>query len=171
MNNNTLIKNCLRSVFLLLLQVLVIDHIHISSEVTSYIYILAILMLPFNTPRWMLLVWAFVFGFLVDIFSGTMGLHISATLLAAFVRPTLLNMISFGRDFDSDDAPNMKGLGVDWFISYVIIMILIHHSAVLFLEMFRWDELGPTILRILYSSAATFAMVVLGQFLFVSRKD
>jgi len=169
--NSIVTKNIVRFVFLLLLQVLVINHIRISSEMTPYIYILAILMLPFNTPKWLLLVSAFVLGFFMDIFSGTMGINMSATLLIAFVRPTLLNMISFGRDFNNDDSPTMKQLGVDWFISYALILILIHHSSVFLLEVFRWNELGSTLLRIFYSSAATLVLVVLSQLLFAFRKD
>ena len=169
--NNRITKNILRFAFLLLLQVLVINHIHISSMVTPYIYILAILMLPFNTPKWLLLVSAFILGFFVDVFFGTMGLNMAATVLIAFIRPTLLNLISFGRGFDNDDSPNMKTLGVDWFISYALIMILIHHSALFFLEVFRWSEFGSTLLRIFYSSVATLVLVVLSQFLFTFRKE
>jgi rod shape-determining protein MreD len=171
MNKNIVTKSILHFAFLLLLQVLVINHIRISSMVTPYIYILAILMLPFNTPKWLLLMSAFVFGFFVDIFSDTMGLNMAATLLIAFVRPTLLNLISFGRSFDNDSSPNMKELGMDWFISYALIMILIHHSALFFLEVFRWSEFGSTLLRILYSSAATFVLIVLSQLLFTFRKE
>ena len=171
MSKNSLINNILRFAFLLLLQVLVINHIQISSMVTSYIYVLAILMLPFNTPRWLLLVSAFVLGFFMDVFSGTMGLNMAATVLIAFVRPTLLNMISLGRDFNSDDSPTMKVLGADWFISYALIMILIHHSAMFFLEVFRWSELGTTMLRILYSTTATFVLIVLSQIFFAFRKN
>ncbi|MCL2414135.1 MAG: rod shape-determining protein MreD [Bacteroidales bacterium] len=163
-------KNILRFAALLFLQVLVIDHIQISSMVTPFIYILAIIMLPFNTPRWLLLFSAFVLGFLVDIFSGTMGLNMSATLTIAFVRPYVLNLISFGRDYEDEEAPNMKNLGVDWFVAYVSIMIVIHHSAIFFLEVFRLSELGTTFLRIIYSSLATFVLVFLWQFLFALRK-
>jgi rod shape-determining protein MreD len=169
--NNVITKNILNFAFLLFLQVLVISHIQISSMIMPYIYVLAILMLPFNTPKWLLLVSAFVLGFFMDIFSGTMGLNMSATVLIAFVRPTLLNLISFGRDFNNDDTPNMKNLGADWFISYALVMILIHHSTLFFLEIFRWNEIGSTLLRILYSSAATLVLVVLSQLLFTFRKD
>jgi len=168
---NTVTKNILRFAFLLFLQVLVINHIQISSMVTPFIYILAILLLPFSTPKWLVLISAFVLGFFMDIFSGTIGLHMSACVLIAFVRPALLNLISFGRDFNNEDSPNMKNLGADWFISYALILILIHHSAVFFLELFRWNEIGTTLLRILYSSAATFVLIVLSQLLFAFRKE
>ncbi|MCL2417268.1 MAG: rod shape-determining protein MreD [Bacteroidales bacterium] len=163
-------KNILRFVGLLFLQVLVIDHIQISSMITPFIYILAIIMLPFNTPRWLLLFSAFVLGFFLDVFSGTMGLNMSAVLIAAFVRPAVLNLVSPERDYEDDDVPNMKSLGILWFVVYVVAMIVIHHSAIFFLEVFRLNELGTTFLRIIYSSLATFVLVFLSQFLFTSRK-
>ncbi|MDR1951310.1 MAG: rod shape-determining protein MreD [Bacteroidales bacterium] len=169
--NNIVTKNILRFAFFLFLQIFVINHIQISSMVTPFIYILAILMLPFNTPKWLLLISAFVLGFFMDIFSGTMGLNMSATLLIAFVRPTILNLISFGRDFSNDDSPSMKNLGVDWFISYALVIVFIHHSAMFLLEVFRWNELGTTFLRIIYSSATTLVLIVLSQLLFAFRKD
>ena len=169
--NNIIVKNILRFAFLLFLQVLVINHIQFSSMLTPYIYILAILMLPFNTPKWLLLISAFVFGFFMDIFSGTMGLNMSATVLIAFVRPTLLNLISFGRDFNNDDTPDMRNLGADWFISYALILILIHHSTMFLLEVFLWNEIGTILLRIFYSSVATLVLVILIQLLFSFRKD
>ncbi|MDR2906616.1 MAG: rod shape-determining protein MreD [Bacteroidales bacterium] len=171
MNNTVLIRNILRFAFLLLLQVLVLDHIHIANEVTPYIYILAILLIPFGTPKWLLLIVAFVLGFLMDVFLGTMGLHMAATVLTAFVRPMLLSMVSLGRDFDRADSPSIKELGWDWFIWYAIILIVIHHAAIFMLEIFRFDEFGTTLLRILYSSFATFVLVMLSQFLFFSRKN
>ena len=169
--NNRITKNILRFALFLLLQVLLIDRMHISSMVTPYIYILAILLLPFNTPKWLLLMSAFILGFFVDIFSGTMGLNMAATVLIAFVRPRLLNSIAFGQSFDSDDSPNMKVLGADRFISYALIMILIHHTALILLEVFRWNEFGTTLLRIFYCSVATLVLVVLTQLLFVFRKE
>ncbi|MCL2413229.1 MAG: rod shape-determining protein MreD [Bacteroidales bacterium] len=168
--NTIVIKNILRFVFLLFLQVLVINHIQVSSMVTPMIYVLAILLLPFNTPKWLVLISAFVLGFFVDVFSGTMGLNMSATLLMAFARPTVLRLISFGRDYNDEDAPNIKNLGIDWFISYALILILIHHSAIFFLEIFRFTELGTTLLRIGYSSLATLLLVILTQLFFTPKK-
>ncbi|MCL2028334.1 MAG: hypothetical protein FWG79_07595, partial [Bacteroidales bacterium] len=83
----------------------------------------------------------------------------------------LLNLISFGRDFNNDDTPDMKNLGADWFISYALILILIHHSTMFLLEVFRWNEIGTILLRIFYSSVATLVLVILSQLLFSFRKD
>jgi len=168
--NPIITKNAFRFVFLLFLQVLVINHLQMSSLVTPFIYVLAILLLPFNTPRWLLLVSAFVFGFFLDIFSGTMGLNMSAALIIAFVRPTLLEMITFGREYDETDSPSIRTLGFDWFLAYASVMIVVHHAAIFFLETFRFTELTTTLLRIFYSSVATLFLVVLWQFLFGFRR-
>jgi rod shape-determining protein MreD len=132
--NPIITRNAGRFVILLFLQVLVISHLQMSSLVTPFIYVLAILLLPINTPRWLLLVVAFVYGFFLDIFAGTMGLNMSAALVMAFIRPLLLEMITFGREFDETDAPSLRTLGLDWFLAYASVMIVIHHATFFLLE-------------------------------------
>ena len=168
--NPIITRNSIRFVVLFFLQVLVINHLQISSLVTPFIYVLAILLLPFNTPRWLLLVVAFVYGFFLDMFGGTPGLNVAAALTMAFIRPLLLEMITFGREFDETDSPSLRTLGLDWFLAYASVMIVVHHATFFFLETFRFTELSTTFLRIFYSSVATVFLVVLWQFLFGFRR-
>jgi len=168
--NPIITRNAGRFVILLFLQVLVINHLQMSSLVTPFIYVLAILLLPINTSRWLLLVVAFVYGFFLDIFAGTMGLNMSAALVMAFIRPLLLEMITFGRELDETDSPSIRTLGLDWFLAYASVMIVIHHATLFFLETFRFTELATTMLRTFYSSVVTLLLVVLWQFLFAFRR-
>ncbi|MBM3427344.1 MAG: hypothetical protein FJX95_01015, partial [Bacteroidetes bacterium] len=46
--------------------------------ILPWVYIFAILMLPFETPKWLVLVIAFVVGYVMDLFSGPMGMHMTA---------------------------------------------------------------------------------------------
>ena len=168
--NPIITRNSIRFVVLFFLQVLVINHLQISSLVTPFIYVLAILLLPFNTPRWLLLVSAFVYGFFLDMFGGTPGLNMASALMIAFIRPLLLEKITFGREYDETDSPSIRTLGLDWFLAYASVMIVIHHATFFLLETFRFTELLTTFLRIFYSSVVTILMVVLWQFLFGFRR-
>ncbi|NJK85385.1 MAG: hypothetical protein HC906_04860 [Bacteroidales bacterium] len=56
-----------RFIILVLLQVFVFNNIHLSGFIVPYIYILFILLLPFETPGWLLLVSAFLLGFSIDV--------------------------------------------------------------------------------------------------------
>lgn len=77
------------AVFLLLvvLQEFVFDNINLGGVVNPYIYIMFIIMLPLDTPGWLLLLLGFGTGAAVDFMSGTPGLQAVSSTWLAFVRP------------------------------------------------------------------------------------
>ena len=83
-------KNIIRFVVLILVQVLVLNHINFFGYLDPYLYVLFILMLPFEIPGWMLLISAFLLGLGIDLFSGTSGIHTAASVFMAFCRPAML---------------------------------------------------------------------------------
>ncbi len=99
--NNTA-KNIIRFVVLVLLQVAVFNNIQLSGFLNPYVYILFILLLPFETPSWLLLILSFLIGFCIDIFSNTIGLHASACVFMGYMRPFVLNLISVRDNYESD---------------------------------------------------------------------
>ena len=76
-------------ILLLLIQLLVLNNINLGGYINPYVYLLFILLLPYGTPRWVLLLVGFFTGLVVDYFSNTLGLHASATLILAFFGPSL----------------------------------------------------------------------------------
>ena len=72
-----------------LLQVLVLNEVLFFSYINPYLYLALILSLPLKTPKWFLLVYAFFLGFFIDLFSGSLGFHSTATVLLAFVKPAI----------------------------------------------------------------------------------
>lgn len=82
-----LLKYTIMLVVLVLLQVLLLNNIQFSGYINPYMYVLFILLLPFETPRYLLLLLGFFLGLLVDIFSNTPGFHASATTFLAFCAP------------------------------------------------------------------------------------
>ena len=74
-------------VLLILFQILVLNNIQFSGYVNPYVYIMIILVLPSVTPAWLVLIISFLTGLTIDLFSGSPGMHASATLLAGFARP------------------------------------------------------------------------------------
>ena len=61
--NKLVLKNVLRFVFLIGIQVLVLNNVLFMNYINPYIYILFILLLPFDTARWLLLVLSFALAF------------------------------------------------------------------------------------------------------------
>ena len=87
-------RNIIRFLFLVFIQVLVFNNIQVSGLINPYIYVIFILLLPFETPKWAILGLAFLLGISVDLFTNTPGMHSTATVLMAFLRPYVLSIIA-----------------------------------------------------------------------------
>jgi rod shape-determining protein MreD len=99
------------------LQVFVLNHIGFLQFINPYLYIYFIIALPVAFPRIPALLLAFVMGAAIDMFGNTPGIHIFACVLAAFIRPYLLEVFQSTRKF-----------------SYILIMVAVHHTALFLLE-------------------------------------
>ncbi|MCB8964385.1 MAG: rod shape-determining protein MreD [Bacteroidales bacterium] len=157
-------------VVLMLLQISVLNNINLSGYINPYIYILFILLLPFSMPGWLLLIVGFFTGFVVDYFTNTLGLHTSATLLLAFVRPTILSWMSYRDDLDRFDSPGIGSSGMEWFVRYAVVAVLVHHFALFCFESFSFYHFHITLLRILLSSIFTLFFIVMIELLRSGRK-
>ena len=153
------------ALLLVLLQTLLLDHIQLGGYINPYFYVLLILLLPFETPKALLLIIGFTFGLVIDIFSNTPGMHASATTLMAFVRPGIISMISTRDNFETDVQPRLSHMGFGWFLKYVIFLVLIHHLFLFFIEVFTFQGFGYTLLRGVVSSAFTIVLVLISQLL------
>lgn len=160
----------IRFVVLVLLQVLVINHIRLGGYVHPYIYLIFIMLLPFSTPKWQLLVLGFALGLSVDLFTGTPGLHAGATTLMAFCRPSFIKLISGNQKFENIPEPNIGQLGGIWFLRYALLMVLIHHFALFFLESFSIRLIGQVLLRILLSVPVSTFLIMMILYIFKSEK-
>jgi rod shape-determining protein MreD len=155
--------------FLLLLQVLILNHVDFSGFINGYLYVLFILLLPFETPKWLLLVAAFVMGFSVDIFCQTLGVHAFATVTMAFIRPYLLSILAPRDGYEAGSQPNVNSFGFEWFLRYAIIMVFAHHFVLFYTETFKFHQFFSTLLRVILSSIFTLVLIVLSQLLILKR--
>src|SRR5690606_30576224 len=93
------LKNFFRFCIVVLIQVLILNKITLrwwSQPIgfpvfIPYIYPLFILLLPFETPVWLLLILGFTMGITMDMFMNTAGMHACATVLLAYLRTNVLN--------------------------------------------------------------------------------
>lgn len=168
MNKNAL--QIIRFVVIILFQVLVINHIRLGGYVHPYIYLIFIMLLPFNTPKWQLLVLGFVLGLTIDLFTGTLGLHAGATTLMAFCRPSIIKLVSGNQKFENITEPNLGQLGGIWFFRYALCMVLIHHFTLFFLESFSFRLIGQVLLRILLSVPVSIFLIMMILFIFKTEK-
>ena len=164
-----LVRNIIRFIVLVLAQVLIINNIQISGYIVPYIYILFILLMPFETPKWLLLVSAFALGLTVDLFLQTPGMHTAATVFMAFMRPYILGMSAPRDGYEAGTFPRLHYYGFLWFLRYTVILVLAHHFILFYIEVFRFTEFFSTFLRVLLSSLFSVILIMLSQY-FIYRK-
>ena len=158
------IKYAILFISLVLTQVLVLNNIQFSGFVNPYIYILFVLLLPLSSARYTVLILAFLLGISIDIFSNTLGIHAFATVFVAYLRPVVIRLIS-NREEDRSDSPGLMQNKFGWFLSYVTIMVVIHHTVLFYLEVFTFSNFFVTLFRVFLSSIFTIFVIVLSQFI------
>lgn len=149
---------------LVLIQVLFLNHMQFSRFVNPYFYVLFILLLPLNTPRYLLLVLGFILGLTVDIFSNTPGIHASSTVFMALIRPFVVNTSNM-EDNEKFMSPTILNLGFGAFLRYALILVVLHHLFLFYIEIFSFQGFFQTFLRSFLSSIFTFIFIVISQFI------
>ena len=162
-------KYLLYFIVLILAQLLIFNNIEFSGYINPYVYVLFILLLPFTTPRIVLLICGFVLGLIIDLFMGTPGVHSSATVLMAFSRAWVMALFSPREGYQSGTYPRLADFGLEWFVKYTVMLVLIHHFALFYLEVFSFHHFFSTLFRVFLSSVLTSLIIIFSQY-FVFRK-
>lgn len=149
---------------LVLTQVLILNHVQFSGFVNPYIYVLFVLLLPLSLPRYVVLLLAFLLGISIDIFSNSLGVHSFATVFVAYLRPIVIRLIS-NREEDRSDYPGLMQNKMRWFLSYITIMVVIHHMVFFYLEVFTFSNFFGTFYRVFISAIFSIFVIVLSQFI------
>src|SRR6201985_1667142 len=149
--SRAILINLLRFVLLVFIQVFLLKNITIYNLSTPYLYILFILLLPFETPNILLFALAFLMGITIDAFYDTPGLHTCACVLLAFVRILFISITVQKEGFDNEPEPTLSIMGCRWFFTYAAVLTVIHHFFLFNLEAFSLSQLESTISRVLLS--------------------
>lgn len=158
-------KYIIMFIVLVLVQVLILNNIQFSGLINPYVYILFILLLPFNIPGYFLLLLSFLVGISVDIFSNTPGLNASASVLLGFIRPGLARLITSRELIEKGGMPSLKQIGTASFLKYVTIAVFIHHFFLFSIESFSISDFPETLLRIALSSVFSIVIILGSQFI------
>lgn len=142
---------------LVVVQVLLLNNLHLFG-VQAYLYVMFIITFPISVSSKILMPISFLLGLCVDVFSGTYGVHAAATTFAAFVRPSLLRLI-----VPVNDATQIESLSLSKqklnFVGFAVVMVLLHHFALLMLEAFSFKHIGVVAVKTLLSSVYTLLLM------------
>lgn len=159
-----------RFILLLLVQGLLLININIFGGYGHLnLYVLVILLLPIKSSRLLDMVIAFALGLGVDMFYNSPGLHASALVFTAFVRPLVIRILTPRDDYDFTDRPVISSLGWLWYVRYAGSVLLLHSLWLYLLEAFDISLLGKSVLTALTSSMLTLVTIVILDYLFTPK--
>ena len=132
-------------ILLILLQVLLYNHIHFLGYATPMPYVFFLTLLPSNTPRWGYILWGFVMGIVLDIFSNTAGMIASSLTFTALLTPLLLKVFR-PNDYEDNEVfvPSSRTLEWGAFTRFVTCVTLVNTILFFTLEafsFFNWQYL------------------------------
>ncbi len=162
-------RNIIRFIIVVLLQIFLFNNIQFSGHINPYFYIIFILLLPFETSGWLLLILSFILGISIDIFSQTLGIHASACVFMAFFRPIVLRMLTPRDEYEIGTFPRIYYYGFRWFLKYTSILVFIHHLFLFYIEIFTLSDFFLTLFRAILSSIFTIILIISSQY-FIYKK-
>lgn len=151
---------------LLFLQIFVLDLVDIAGFAKPIAFPLIVMLLPIYLPSFMVLLFAFAAGYVVDIFLNTGGLHAAALTMMAFARHYVLQIYQPASGNDKNALPDIEDQGFRWFAIYTLLLILVHQFAYYFIERFSLSNFLYSMLRALTGSVFSVALIWLLALLF-----
>ena len=167
MNNNSILSISIHAAILMSVQVLLLLNFAIpfgsNFSLTIYIYPLIIILLPLSTSRSAVLIISFVLGLIIDFFYQSLGVHASALVLLAFLRPYILAILEPRGGYRADNTPNSSNYGLSWFLSYSALMLLIHLLTYFSIDAFSLLFIVKILVNTIISFIASYLIICLYQ--------
>ena len=158
------IRQIVRLVVVVLLQVLLFDHLQIAGWGLPMVYVLFLMNLPVQVPRWAEMLIGAIVGLVFDAWHSSLGVNVAACVAFCYVRPIILgNLIQ--------DLERVKGevcsasIGSIEYVKSLAILTVVHHLLVFSLESWSWHNWWIVLLQTLLSSVLTI-LIIMGYDIF-----
>jgi hypothetical protein len=165
--NRVVWANGIRFILLLLIQTLILRRVTFDWGSMGYLHILIyplfILLLPIKTPRALVLLLAFLMGTGVDMFYNSLGVHASALVFMAYLRPFVMKVLEPYGGYNVEDSPTIRNFGIGWFFTYAAILLFIHIFFYFCVEAFSFVFIFEIMLNTIFSFAISTIIIFIIQ--------
>lgn len=164
-------QNIIRFLFLLVLQLAVLNNIGLGNIIVPNLLILFVIMLPTNMGRIPMLLLAFAAGLILDICSNILGLQAASFTLVAMTRILFADRILLSNEPITLSCPNFHSIPFLQFTAYSLILLLVYYICYILLESFSFHNFGLMILIILLNVVISWILIIIYQLLFVHKEE
>lgn len=155
-----------------LLQFVLFDNLSVWMYFCPLVYVAFVALLPMDYPPAAVLLSGLLMGVAMDFGMGAAGENTIATVLVAFLRPAILTMIHSRDDARESGIPSPASLGGGkMFLTYLAMMIVLHHAVFFSLEALSSARVFHTVARTVISSAVSIVFVWLLAEILSSRQS
>jgi hypothetical protein len=148
-----------------LLQIFIVRNLVLFDVAFSFIYVAFLLLLPFELATITCMLLGFGTGLLIDAFYNTFGIHAAACVFIMYIRRYWINVLTPRGGYELGMAPGPHSMGLRWFITYALPLILVHHSILFFVEIGGFELFYYTLIKILSSALFTFVLITVIQYI------
>ncbi len=163
--------NLILLIVLILTQVLICNHIMLFNVAVPFIYIYVIIRLPMTMKTDWVLTWAFLAGFIVDIFSDTPGVNTLACVIMAMTKRLMLFAYIPKDDRTKDIVPCIATLGFSDYSKFLFSMSLIYCILVFFIEFLSLTSVYDIAIMGVASAVFSFLLMLGIDSLMIKSKE
>lgn len=151
-----------------LIQTIFIKNINIFGLINPKIFPIFLLLLPRNIKSIYLMLIGLFYGFIIDVFSASLGINMAASVLICFIKPYILNII-YNKNEDEEPILSSKIQGSNFIFRYLFITLLIYHLTYFFIEIGQFYNFFYTIIKSFFSTILALILYAVFILLFSSK--
>ena len=154
----------------LFLQTLVLRGFILFDSAFCLAYVGFLLLLPIETSVIWLMLLGFAMGLGVDVFYDSLGIHASASVFIMFMRNYWINLLTPQGGYDLGAIPSITLDGWQWFVSYALPLVFLHHLVLFYIEAGGFHLFSFTLMKVLGSTLFTFLFLFILQCFFYAKR-
>jgi len=165
---NLISANIFRFVGLILLQVFVVNQIDLgflNSYISLAVYVSFLLTFSTNISKYVTMLVALLLGLSIDMFLNTDGIHASACLFLALVRPYLLRRIQTANPLENVQELTVYTEDIQKYSLYSVLLLGAFFFWLFLIEEFSLHALPLILVKTVLSTIFTALLIIIGQYL------
>ena len=170
-NISTISKYIITIIWILLLQITLLDNLIISQYVYIPAYLLFIISLPKNNKSIKAMTIAFIYGMFIDYYSGTNGAITAALVFTTAIRSFIICKIVVNDPNMYNKSLKIKNFSLKNYVIYVLIMVLIFNISLVLIENYATISFVYVVKKILLSTIFTVPIILLFQYIVYDNFD
>ncbi|WP_405606613.1 rod shape-determining protein MreD [Polaribacter sp. Asnod1-A03] len=156
-------------IFLLFIQVFVLNNINFLGYINPYLYISFVFFFPLKENKFQILFFSFLLGLFIDFFSDSGGIHALSITTIAYLRLFFVGV--FFKKLPSDYG--FFSLQTEAFgkvFNYIVTLTVIHHFILFAFINFSFQNFTSVLTNTLYSSIFTLVLFFLSNYIFTKEQ-